>query len=102
MDYAMVWRIILTKVALWLKYKVPNKVRLSLNKYNLKNFCAYLSYMKKDSKTTKIELNEQTLVAALTKSNNVVMYLQTLTLTDDECFVDLISRENNSFYLEVT
>ena len=36
MDYAMVWRIILTKVALWLKYKVPNKVRLSLNKYNLK------------------------------------------------------------------
>ena len=36
MDYAMVWRIILTKVALWLKYKVPNKVSLSLNKYNLK------------------------------------------------------------------
>ena len=37
MDYAMVWSIILTKVALWLKYKVPNKVRLSLNKYNLKS-----------------------------------------------------------------
>ena len=72
MDYAMVWSIILTKVALlWLKYKVPNKVRLSLNKYNLKKLLCH-SYMKKDSKTTKIELNEQTLVAAFTKSNNVV------------------------------
>ena len=71
MDYAMVWSIILTKVALWLKYKVPNKVRLSLNKCNLKKLLCH-SYMKKDSKTTKIELNEETLVAAFTKSNNVV------------------------------
>ena len=71
MDYAMVWSIILTKVALWLKYKVPNKVSLSLNKYNLKKtFVPLLN--EKDSKTTKIELNEQTLVAAFTKSNNVV------------------------------
>ena len=54
MDYAMVWSIILTKVALWLKYKVPNKVRLSLNKYNLKNFCAYLSYMKKVQKQPRL------------------------------------------------
>ena len=99
MDYAMVWSIILTKVALWLKYKVPNKVRLSLNKYNLKKLLCH-SYMKKDSKTTKIELNEQTLV--LRSLNRIMQYLQTLTLTDDECFVDLISRENNSFYLEVT
>ena len=47
MDYAMVWSIILTKVALWLKYKVPNKVRLSLNKYNLKKTFVPLLYEKR-------------------------------------------------------